>query len=67
MNKISHEQVSFLKLILRSADVGDGWRQCSFHVYPLAETFKHPELLELNEGAKQVRLSARGLVVADYI
>lgn len=67
MNKISFDQASFLKLILRSADIGDGWRQVSPQLWPLVETFKHPELLELKDEARQARLSNRGLIVADYI
>lgn len=60
------DNVAFLKLIIRSADTGDGWRNVSAQVWPFVKEFKHQDLIELR-GDDQVRLSARGLVIADYI
>lgn len=60
------DDVAFLKLIIRSADTGDGWRNVSTQLWPLVEKFKHQDLIELR-GGNQVRLSSRGLVIADYI
>ena len=60
----------FIRLILRSADVGDGWRNVST---VLRKTIMEgiataPELYETREMAGlQVRLSERGNVVKDYI
>lgn len=64
--KLSDKDVSFLKLILRSKDVGDGWRNVSAAVWPLVTEFPHPELIRVRNG-NQVRLSRRGMIVADYI
>jgi hypothetical protein len=64
---ITDNNRSFLKLLLRSPDIGDGWRQVSDVVWPLVSGFDKKELLELNEDEKRVRLSPDGLVVANYL
>lgn len=67
MNKLAADDIAFLKLILRSPDIGNGWRQVSNTLWLVVEEFKHQELIELWHGFKRVRLSGRGLIVVDYI
>lgn len=64
--KIAPRDKEFLKLLLRSPDVGDGWRNVSSAVWPLVAAFKHPELIRMRNG-NQVKLSGRGLIIVDYI
>lgn len=64
---ISDNSRSFLKLLLRSPDRGDGWRAVSEGVWPLVTGFKEQELLELDTDAKRVRLSPSGQTVAEYL
>lgn len=64
--KIQPKDMSFLKLLMRSPDVGDGWRNVSAVVWPLVAGFKHPELIRMRNG-NQVKLSDRGLTVVEYI
>lgn len=63
---LSDNSRSFLKLLLRSSDLGEGWRQVSTGVWPLVEQFEEKELLELNEIEKKVRLSPLGETVVNY-
>ncbi len=63
---IAPKDLGFLKLLLRSPDVGDGWRNVSATVWPLVAGFSHPELIRVRNG-NQVKLSERGLTVVDYI
>ena len=64
--KIKDKDVAFLKLLLRSPDVGDGWRNVSAMIWPLVAAFPHPELIRMRNG-NQVKLSGRGLTLVDYI
>lgn len=68
--KIANEAKGLMQLIQRSPDIGDGWRNVS---EPLAKSVllwaeKSPELFEIQqEQGLRVRLSERGLVLADYV
>jgi hypothetical protein len=64
---ITDNNRSFLKLLLRSPDIGDGWRKVSDVVWTLVDQFDKPELLEKDSEGKRVRLSPNGQVVADYL
>lgn len=64
--KFTDKDRSFLKLLLRSPDIGDGWRKVSSVVWPLVLEFPHPELIRLRNGC-EVRLSKSGLVLVDYL
>jgi len=66
MGKLSPKDITFLKLLLRSPDVGEGWRNVSKTVWPLISQFPHRELIRVRNG-NQVRLSGRGKIVVDYI
>lgn len=59
-----------LKLILRSVDIGEGWRRVSPYLAPLVTgaAQKWPDLIEMQErdGGIVVRLTAAGIAVATY-
>lgn len=59
-----------IKLLLRSKDIGEGWRKVAAGgMWDLVKTRSAlaPELFELNESDLKVRLSEKGLIVKDYI
>lgn len=67
---IAEKQAPFIKLILRSPDVGDGWRNVSNVLRKTIEAgiADAPELYETREMAGlQIRLSERGNVLKDYL
>lgn len=65
MSALSARDKGFLHLILRSPDLGDGWRRVSDMVWPLVEKFPHQELIETRQS--EVRLSEKGVTVAGYL
>lgn len=70
MPKFSDEDVSFIRLLQRSTDTGDGWRNVSTLLWRLVERFPHKELLETDlkiDGSGKVRLSERGRIVVEYL
>lgn len=52
---------AFLALVMRSPDIGDGWRKVSQQVWPLVEAFEAPDLIE--KGDMCVRLTEAGNTV----
>lgn len=67
MSMMSDRSKNFIRLILRSPDIGDGWRQVSSAVWPLVTKAENRELLDINEETLRVRLNDEGRVVARYI
>ncbi len=70
MAKLSDHEDSFLRLILRSPDRGDGWRTVSSILWRLVEGFGPKELIEFEEapeGGGKVRLSDAGKIVVRYL
>lgn len=67
MNKLSDNDRSFLQLLMRSPDLGDGWRQSSEVVWPLVAKFSKQELVELDNDNKRVRLTPDGDVLVRYL
>lgn len=66
--KLGAKDIDFLRLIQRSHDIGDGWRQMSETLWLfLVPRFEYKELLELNETERKVRLSERGKIVVEYL
>jgi uncharacterized protein (DUF736 family) len=68
--EIEEKQAPFIKLLLRSPDVGDGWRNVSNILRKTIEAgiASAPELYETRElGGLQIRLSERGNVLKDYL
>jgi hypothetical protein len=57
---------SLLKLIQRSADIGDGWRQVNDLLWPSVLEYKDQDLIDLDHENKCVRVSAEGLIVLKY-
>lgn len=67
---LSQNDNSFLRLLMRSPDKGEGWRAVSETCRPLIDSFAHQELLEKKtneDGFLMVRLSDRGAVLVDYL
>lgn len=50
----------FIRLLLRSPDDGDGWRNLSSACRPLIDAFTRKELLEIDAECQRVRLSEKG-------
>jgi hypothetical protein len=69
MSKLSDQEKSFILLLQRSPDRGDGWRTVSKMVWPLVTEFTCPELIELAPlgDAGSVRLTDTGNTVAAYL
>jgi len=67
MSELSRDEINFLRLVQRSEDIGDGWRQVSDILWQLVERFDRPELIDKDADKKRVRLSERGLIVAGYL
>lgn len=70
--KISDTQRNFIQLLLRSSDIGDGWRKVSNMLRPITEETVqiHPELYETKEeedGSFMIRLSERGAILGEYL
>jgi len=68
--KISDPDAGFIKLILRSPDSGDGWRQVSQPLWLWVTTrFEAKELLETEPvgTAGRVRLTPTGATLAHYL
>jgi hypothetical protein len=67
---ISQQAKDFLKLVLRSPNTGDGWRDVGKMLWPSVVDFEAQELLESSrndDGTGKVRLSETGLIVARYL
>jgi hypothetical protein len=64
---MTEEQKSLLRLVARSPDIGDGWRQVSDVLWTHVQKWAHPGLTEIDEGLKRIRLSPDGLIVMRYL
>lgn len=64
---ITDRDMSVIALIQRSPRLAYGWRQVSDTVWPLVSNPDAPELFELNHDDKMIRLSERGMIVAQYL
>lgn len=76
MSKLTDSEETFLRLVLRSKDAYDGWRNVSQVVWPLVLKFQdtRPELVDVkpfdmatDKLAGRVRLTERGRIVAEYL
>ena len=68
--KITDKEINTIRLIMRSPDLGLGWRNVSSACWPLVDGFTKPELIETkknSDGGGTVRLSERGAVLSDYL
>ena len=64
---LTDNQRSMLKLIQRSRDTGDGWRDVDGAIWPLVLESLHPELTEIDEELQRVRLTPEGAIVVRYL
>lgn len=66
---LSENQTIFLKLVLRSSDAGDGWRNVSRVVWNVikeqAESL--PDLIEIDKDTFRLRLTKEGQIVVRYL
>lgn len=68
MSKLNDNECNFVRLLLRSPDMGDGWRKVSETVRPLAVAATPTELFEMKEDdGLKIRLTPVGQNVADYL
>jgi hypothetical protein len=67
MTKITDQQKSLLHLIVRTRDIGDGWRQVSDTLWGVVSANAVPELMELDVELKRVRLSPEGIIVMGWM
>ena len=65
--KLTENQRIMLALIKRSPDIGGGWRQVSEKLWRHVEAQAHPELTELDAGARRVRFTPEGETVMRYL
>jgi hypothetical protein len=66
MNKVSPWDIDAMRLILRSKDIGDGWRQVAMRqVYEVMEKLPD-ELVEKDSANRRVRLTDAGKVVVQW-
>lgn len=66
---LSENQAIFLKLVLRSPDVGEGWRNVSRAVWKIIEEQAEslPELIEIDKDTFRLRLTKEGQIVVRYL
>ena len=57
---------TMLRLIERSADIGEGWRQVSDALWDHVTENCHPDLVELDVVSKRVRFTPDGVVLMKY-
>lgn len=70
-SKISDAQRDLIKLILRSQDIGQGWRIVSdaLHNTVCSVSKDNPELYEIShtDNINMIRLSERGQIISEYL
>lgn len=64
---MNNNDKSFIALLLRSSDEGEGYRKVSLTLWPLVEKFQAKELIEINYEKRMVKLSEKGEIVAKYL
>jgi hypothetical protein len=64
---ITDNQKIMLRLIERSSNLGEGWRQVSNPLWKHVVEQSHPDLVELDHENKRVRFSPDGLTVMRYL
>jgi len=63
---LTENQISMLRLIHRSPDIGEGWRQVSSVLWPHVLKQRHPDLTEIDEPLLRVRITSEGEAVMRY-
>lgn len=71
MSTLSDQIKDFMHLILLSPDKGEGWRNVSSTLRPLAENYakENPDIFETKDsgGSISIRISERGRFLAEYL
>lgn len=65
--KLTDSQGTFIRLLQRSPDRGEGWRSVSQTLWKIVEGFGAPDLLEVDAANRRCRLTDKGLAVAEYL
>ena len=63
---LTSSEKDLLRIIARSDDIGDGWRQCSDATWTLVEQFRQRELIDTDEARRRVALTTKGWTVVKY-
>lgn len=63
---MTSQQRDLMRLVLRSDDIGEGWRQVSEMLWPMVLELYVEELYELDPDNKRVRFNDVGAAVARY-
>ena len=66
---MTFDDKAFLKLICRSPDTGEGWRNVSAPLWKFVTGFPHQDLIEseAKENGGRVRLSSEGEIFTKYM
>lgn len=64
--KMTQIQRDLLRLIQRSPDIGEGWRQVSQLLWPTVSGNCHPHLTELDAENRRIRITAEGETIVRY-
>ena len=70
LNSADDDPAPFIRLVMRSADVGDGWRNVSAVLRKLVAKLcaQWPDLFETREETGlQIRLTEKGNTLAEYV
>lgn len=64
--KLSQMQKDGINLLIRSKDIGEGWRQCAPRVFRLLADAMPVDLVERDEELRRMRLTPAGEAVAKW-
>ncbi len=67
MSNLSVDQKDALSLIVRSEDMGDGWRQCAPQIFNLICKVLPGELFESDFQTRRIRLTQEGAAVQKWL
>jgi hypothetical protein len=68
MSDLAQSQKDLLRLIVRSPDIGEGWRVVSDTLWPVILTeLQGPDLIEINQETRRIRLTQEGVTVVKYV
>ena len=66
MPKLSTVQKDGINLIIRSEDIGEGWRQCAPKIFRVLADVMPVDLVERDEELRRMRLTPAGEAVAKW-
>lgn len=65
--KLSNVQKDCINLLLRSEDIGEGWRQCAPKIFSLLADVMPVDLIEQDKDLLRIRLTTEGETVAKWM